>query len=770
MLRKSLLSGLLLLVLTVSGHGAPPKSPDPSVQNLRAFAKLYGYVRWFHPSDEAASVDWERFAVHGARRVADAATSRELRQGLEALFAPIAPSVRIYAEGETPEPPGLAPRDTAGLDVVAWQHRGVGLRKGSQYRSIRLHRPPPLREVQGVVYQRLPADALRRGKLRFSAAARLAAGGGDSRVHLFLQVRGPDGRTFEDEMEDRPITSRQWRRHQIVGPVADDAESVILGAVLWQAGEARVDDARLEVFESGSWRDVEIANGDFGASDSTGAPAAWSVQRSGGADHAIRVVEDAGSDSVLSIALDRLPVAEPLFEERPELGEATDASLGRGLRARIPLALPGDEEGTLPRSSREELSALQRELGAMAPDSLELTDPSVRAADVLITWNVLQHFYPYFEHVEADWDLVLSETLTRTLGDSGPRDFRRTLGRMLHYLEDAHAVAYHPILGEDRGLPFRVAWIEEHAVVVASDDTATARVGDVVLALDGEPAWKWLAREAGRWSGSERWRRVRALTFYRGFGRGEEGTVARLHLLRNGRPLEVRRVRDALELPEERRPASFTELADGVLYVDLTRTRMAEIDGRIDELAAAQGVVVDVRGGPRDNAVRGLLGHLSADTLRSGHWNVPLMIYPDRREIVGWDKRGRWAIPPREPRFEGETVFLMNARAASFPEGILDIVRAYGLGDIVGQASAGVTGNVNPFALPGSVTVSWTGMKYLKPDSSRHHVVGVRPTVPVERSLDAVRGGRDEYLAEALEILRVETGSVSASSEEGGPR
>ena len=30
------------------------------VDNLRTFAKAYGYVKYFHPSDEASDIDWAK--------------------------------------------------------------------------------------------------------------------------------------------------------------------------------------------------------------------------------------------------------------------------------------------------------------------------------------------------------------------------------------------------------------------------------------------------------------------------------------------------------------------------------------------------------------------------------------------------------------------------------------------------------------------------------------------------------------------------------------
>src|SRR3954470_14458348 len=123
---------------SASGHDAAP----PGAANLHAFARLYGIVRWFHPSDAAAEVDWDRFAVEGARSVADAPDTRTLRKRLTELFQPFAPTVHIVEAGERfPDEPALHPRSTAGAEVVAWQHKGYGdTTVATGYVSKRLHR------------------------------------------------------------------------------------------------------------------------------------------------------------------------------------------------------------------------------------------------------------------------------------------------------------------------------------------------------------------------------------------------------------------------------------------------------------------------------------------------------------------------------------------------------------------------------------------------------------------------------------------------------
>jgi C-terminal processing protease CtpA/Prc len=189
-----------------------------------------------------------------------------------------------------------------------------------------------------------------------------------------------------------------------------------------------------------------------------------------------------------------------------------------------------------------------------------------------------------------------------------------------------------------------------------------------------------------------------------------------------------------------------------VFYVDLRRAQMAEITPRINEIAAAPGVVFDLRGYPR--GTHAILTHLTDEPLQSAHWMVPQIVYPDREDLVGYDRSGRWNLQPQQPRFTGRIVFLTNGRAISYAESFMGIVEAYRLGEIVGQPTAGTNGNVNPFMLPGGYRVTWTGMRVEKHDGSQHHLVGILPTVPVEQTIAGVSDGRDEYLEKALEIIR----------------
>jgi hypothetical protein len=55
--------------------------------------------------------------------------------------------------------------------------------------------------------------------------------------------------------------------------------------------------------------------------------------------------------------------------------------------------------------------------------------------------------------------------------------------------------------------------------------------------------------------------------------------------------------------------------------------------------------------------------------------------------------------------------------------------------------------------LPLGYRLVFTGRQVLKHDGSRHHNLGIRSTIPVTRTIQGARDGRDEVLERALSSL-----------------
>src|SRR5262245_10274928 len=131
---RGILGSAFTMMLLACGYGPRPSgerqgakilAAEPQVRGLHAFARLYGVLRWFHPSDAAAAIDWDRFAVEGVRRTLDVTDPDRIRIVLLDLLAPIAPTVHIATEQEA-LPAFITTPPSSHPELVAWEHLGYG--------------------------------------------------------------------------------------------------------------------------------------------------------------------------------------------------------------------------------------------------------------------------------------------------------------------------------------------------------------------------------------------------------------------------------------------------------------------------------------------------------------------------------------------------------------------------------------------------------------------------------------------------------------------
>ena len=745
---------LLLVFLCCTLPAFPARGSDErSIENLRAFAKLYGYVKYFHPSDEAAAVDWNRLAIHGAARVKPARDAEELRSRLRESFGPLAPTLQIYGPGDTPRDVlEMFPKDTSGLQVVAWQHRGDGLdgvmAAGNIYTSLRTHRPNRSGESgAGEIAQGLPAETCKGKEVRLRARLRIEKAGPQDEGRLYLGTWTSGRQRAPEDLKTRTFDAKDWTQVEVVAKVGEDSSYLIVGCALSGTGRLWADDFEVSVLdETGQWKPLDLVNEGFEEGTPEEGLSGWNFDGDG-----YRAILDSQTPASGKFSV-TLGYSGTLFEQVPAIGEAIDEEIAPSLRCRLPVALYTDGKTTLPAGDAAALKALQADLDKVPLETLKADDEALRLGGVIISWNVLQHFYPYFDVVDTDWDAALTEALRGALADRTEKDFLGTLRRMLARLQDGHARVNHPMMKGWSGLPLALDLVEGRIVVAATGDPEKIQVGDLVLAIDGVPALQIQREQEDLTSGTPQWRRLSALwqlTF------GDEGTTAKVRLQRGDAVVEVESKRGRVGpqgMTSRHKHQQIEKLEEGIYYVNLARATMAEIDARIDELAGARGIVFDLRGYPNGNDR--VIRHMIDGPVQSARWNVPLITYPDHRRVEGYDTSGRWTLQPKAPRLRGKLVFLTDGRAISYAESVMGIIEAYRLAEIVGETTAGTNGNVNSIDLPGGFSLRYTGMKVLKHDGSQHHLVGIRPTVPVERTLKGVLEGRDEFLEKALEIIR----------------
>jgi C-terminal processing protease CtpA/Prc len=746
--RALLLLWVALLPAAVAAGEVPRPLTGRGLENLTAYARLLSLVRFFHPSDAAAAASWNRVAVAGVGAVEGAQDPAALARALEAFFRPMAPTLRVYLrepQGQRRETPRelRLPAEGGPFKILTWRHFGGHFDgKAKIFASERIddHSPPGF----GTLVQAIAPGSLRgrRVRLRAEVKADVQAGGF---AQLGLRVDRAGGKPgFLGNMADRPIRDASWKTYELEGDVAPDAERIVVLFVMTGGGKAWIDDVSIVAIPSGDpGGGAALVNAGFEDGEPGRQPPGWyfpyEAVRSG-YHLVLRRGEPCRHGSCAEVASD--DIATPHIP-RPE--DVLEADLGGGIVAAVPLSLWADAAGTWPHPAPG--APAESWTGADAAADTR----AARLATVALIWGIQQHFHPELDPTRPDWIAALPAALEGASKAVDREAFRRTLRRLLVPLGDVRTWGVFNRDDPEDGLPpISWAWVENRLVVTGTTaDADGLRPGDVIAALDGRPAAEALADTESLVSApllaTRRWLALDLLA------EGPAGSRLVLGVEREGSaPFTATLARAASTqfVPDTPLPA-VAEPRPGVVYVDLRRMTDTDLDSLLPRLAAARGIVFDLRGAADISTV--LLSHLAGSTALSSNWQVPVVMLPDHRDVK-W-LTTFWTIEPKAPRLRGKVAFLIDGRASGYSETLLGMIENYRWADLIGEPSGADNGSLNWSDLPGGWRVTWSGQRVLKHDGSPFHGVGVKPTIPAARTLRGIAAGRDEMVERAIEAV-----------------
>ncbi|MEA2599992.1 MAG: hypothetical protein QOF89_984 [Acidobacteriota bacterium] len=748
-----LLLGPVAPASAAAGDVPPRPVTEQGLTNLTALTRLIGYVRFFHPSDQAAGLanaDWDALAMAGVERVEAARNPRELAAALSSLLPEIAPTVRVLPFPAPPKSAVQLPEETGDggpVRFLAWRHEGVDLHTPfTSYESERVEVGRAPAGASAKVAQDLDVERLRGHRVRLSATVRFLAGeAGSAALNLEASTLGGSGSAAWSQPISRGGRGG-WQRVTLETNVPADASSLTLSFDLTGSGRLTFDDVKA----TADGLDVtgKLMNPDLEEVVPGLPPRGWLLSATPfGAEYSLSPVTGAAAGHwAAELAAHVRPIALPIV-----------ADLGGGVSALVPV--PANDQGTFPHLPQPTVPPMPDKPAGFVPNG---SDRTTRLAGVVVSWSVFQHFYPYFDQINVDWPAALRSALTSAAVGPDEAAYVRTLRRLLAELHDGHAMVRNVNVNPSVRFAFTWDWIENQLVITSVEEGATHGVvaGDRVLTINGRPAAEALAEiESLTSAATPQWLLFRSLAELSG---GRPDSTATLTVQPHaGGPVRTVTVAytapfgsslgmGGLGSPTGPRPEKIAELRPGIFYVDLGRISDDDLNGAIDQLAAADGVVFDMRGYPFFLSPA-VLGHLIDKPVTSPWFNIPVVTQPDRQ---GWGWRSLYfSQTPVAPRFTGRFAFLIDGRVLSYAESLMGIVEDEHLGALVGGPTAGTNGGMDPFDVAGGHTLRWTGMDIRKKDGSPHLGVGIKPTVPVRRTLAGVIAGRDELLEKAIEVV-----------------
>lgn len=680
------------------------------LERVVTLTRAIGLIRYFHPSDQSAQLDWDAFVVAAVERVLAAGGPDAFLASLEEIFADVAPTADFYRDGAAPSPRTGAV--AAGVALTRWHH--VGLGGGDPYLSLRTGLGVEPR-TELVAYRRLPGHLVERCKTIRARVVAAEDTGGAPEAWLELRVlRAGSG----IDTAKQPLAGTRGAETVVEHVLPGDARRLDVGLGISGHGSIETGDVVVTC-------DGEPVALEAGADD-------WVAEGLGRSLYALRASDCEGSRC---LALAR-PTTTSFDEER----DVVDVAIGAGLRLRLPLAVWTDGQRTLPAVT-----------GEPAKPVAAIRDRATRLGAVATAWVTLDHFYPYFDDLGIDWTEMLPAALQEAATAASSAELHGVLGRLVAALEDDHARVTHAAAPIDGILPISVRQLD--GVVVVTGGLVGYRdlvpVGSEILEIDGVPAAEAFRRRAATISAATAGWRDFATAYY--LTLGPVGELVGLRIRRDGVVEDVvlpRLARQAFGAGvTEPRPSNGTELAPGVVYANLEGLDARQWASLVPTMEQAKVVIFDLRG-YLTNTAFDVLSHFVDRELRSPRLDTPL-VGPDGPAQHGY-QREVWTIQPSTPRLTARPVFLVDGRSASAVETLLQIVRDHSIATIIGEPTGGTNGNANTFVVPGGFTVRFTGMRVLLADDTTIHGRGITPDLIVRRTLTGIQAGRDEILEAAV--------------------
>jgi C-terminal processing protease CtpA/Prc len=728
---RSLSSRILSVLVSALIFGvAAHAQAEASYQRLADAAKLWVYVKYFHPRVTAAPLEWDRAFAESAPKVLRAKSEADYSAAVAGMLATLHdPATRILGVDEPSDPSAADLRTVLTVkhpivDVaVVSLERGTATQTDQASGSLQKN----LTGAKAVVIDirgskaaatRIPLLPVSKVAVGPSATVRLHTG--------YFDVTKPLTSYYNSSWLTRQLLELQPSRNPIRPVFLVDRESLI-------------------------------------------PPIALAMQSSG--EGAI-VSEASVTDS--QVNLSRVVTVQGNLRARVRTKDLVYADGTTGLAANVLLNKTGNDalnaaidiarSGKWPTASgRSLLTGLPAFFHEEPYLDKPYPDTNYRLLAAARIWGVFNQFHPYKRLYGEDWDAVLVQTFPKMEAARTRREYDLAIAEMLTHTHDSHVQAGSEELFDERGgntaPSVEIRWIENKPVVTRLYDrslAARAAPGDVVIKINGEPVQKRIDHLSRQTTASTPQALMRHITAALPFVNGPDGTLGSITVITaNGseREFPIRHssnARRGVFFPPAREGEVFRLITPQIGYADLERVTNDQVDGMFEMFKTTKGIILDMRGYPHQSGTNGAVAsHITTRSSQQSQLPIPLIGAEPLFTRPPESLLERAASRPEGsgPQYPGKTVMLVDERAISAAETTAGWYREINGTVFIGSPTAGANGYTTRFYAPGGTIVSLSG------NSWPLQRIGIIPDIEVHPTIAGIRAGRDEVLERAIAYL-----------------
>ena len=401
-----------------------------------------------------------------------------------------------------------------------------------------------------------------------------------------------------------------------------------------------------------------------------------------------------------------------------------------------------------------------------------------RIAGLSLFWSEVRYNFAHFDNVpNLDWNQTYLDFLPKVIAAKNLHDYYDVLMRLAPLLHDGHTNIYPSESIQNQfyaSPPIRAALIQNKVIVTLVADPRIAkmgvRVGDEIVSIDGEEVHQYAKQHVEPYvsSSTPQDRAVRMYTYQLLDGDRRKPVVLGLKDASGAlRSVTLSREPDT----QAKGPPEFTfrMLLGNIAYLKLGEFEDDAGDKafaqHLPQILKAKGLILDVRGNGGGSSDYGwnILTWLSSKPVPEPAVRS-LDYVPVYRAWNGPSEHWKRIGPPdetysraRKQHFTGPAAVLIGPRTFSAAEDFVVSFEAMHRGVLVGERTAGSTGQPLMFELPGGGTARICTLRETFPDGRKFVGIGIAPQIEVTPTVLDFRTGRDPTIAAAVKAIDVQS-------------
>ena len=405
---------------------------------------------------------------------------------------------------------------------------------------------------------------------------------------------------------------------------------------------------------------------------------------------------------------------------------------------------------------------------------------------LMVVWSEAKYAFPFFDRIPAlDWDAKVQEYIPKVIAAPDMEAYYRVLMEFAALLHDGHTAVlppWGPFKPGTDSPPIEIQVVEDRFVVARTGETEELRKQRVYPGLEivevgaAVPVRSYFQDHVLRYNSRGTKQADEAINMYDLLTgpkdskvvlkvRDIDGLVRNVEVTRNSTDKGGARFLYRLFRWDSVDPVLESRmLSDGIVYVKIANFETEELKARFEELinklnlAATKGMIIDLRFNPGGNSsnAENVTQFLIDRPVKAWVSKIPHYVAAER----AWGGKPVWTeitheIQPREgKRYLGPIVILTGPATFSSAEDFIVPLHCAKRVLLVGEKTAGSTGNPLRVPLPGGGNFRVVTLKCVYPDGTEFVGTGIRPDVEVHPTQRDLFDGNDRVLARGVEEIK----------------